>query len=231
MAKTAPTEDMARSRASRYELAKARDLGQRGEATAHAVRAGNIKTGIAAVADPRRGPDDPPDQRVLATVNRRVDILEHELAHGRISSAAYAEGRVLQALFERGGLSGGSTWSDGSRVDAEVAKELAIIRRIGDARAIEARLREAKSILGSLDLAIVRQVLGENRTYAQVRQTTDLINVAALAGANDWLPAGKGGKRAPSRGEVSARRVTYLAQRFRDALETLARESGRGERR
>ena len=220
---------MQKGRADRYELDQARDLGQRGGADKHAVRVGNAANATVAVPDPQPDAYGGPNQRVIATVNRRVDILEHERAHGRISNEAYLEGRIVQALFERTGLSGGSTWNDGSRVDAEVAKEIAIIRRVDTARAIEARVAALRNILGETDATIVRQVLGENRSYAQVTQT--LAVKSAAGGA--WLPLGKGGAVKPPIGEVRARRIAYIAQRFRDALETLAREQrrkGRGDR-
>ena len=205
-------------RIDRYDLAEARDLGQRGRPTTTK----NIETSTVAVEDPRPDRDSGPGQRVLATVNRRVDILEHERAHGRISNDAYREGRLVQALFERAGLSGGSTWSDGARVDAEVAKELKIIRRLDDSRLIGKMVDEIEKTLGAIDARIVRQVLGDNRSYAQVAQPLDLKSAAARAGAADWQPLGRGGWQKPARGDVRRARIGYVAQRFRDALETLA---------
>jgi hypothetical protein len=217
-----------KGRTDRYELDGARSYGQQGEPSKYAVRVGHVAIATVAVADPAPDPNGGPGQRVLAAVNRRVDILEHERAHGRISDEAYFQGRIVQALFERGGLSGGSTWHDSPRVDAEVAKELAIIRRIAGARAVEGKIEQLRDVLGTTDAAIVRQVLGENRSYAEVTQTLDLRTAAAeQGGTGNFVPYGKGGKRAPSRREVAARRISYIAQRFRDALETLARETRR----
>jgi hypothetical protein len=166
--------------------------------------------------------------RILATVNRRVDILEYELSHGRISEVAYGEGRLIQAIFERTGLSGGSTWNAGSRVDAVVAKELAVIRKVSDAKIIAAMVDENADLLGAIDAAIVRQVLGENRSFAQVSQTLDLKSAALRdPDATAWVPFGKGGKRAPSSAEAARRRIAYIAARFRDALESLAQRRRR----
>jgi hypothetical protein len=221
---------MRRGRADRYDLVEARDLGQRGEPP----KSRNIQTAMVAIADPAALPPpfDPKKpykgpQRFVATANRRVDILEYERSHRRIGNEAYLEGRIVQAVFERQGLSGGSAWNSGSRIDAEVAKEIAIIRRLDTARAIDARLDELRDILGDIDAKILRQVLGENRSYAEVEHSGLLKAAAARGGAEDWAPLGKGGVAKPAKAEVRARRVTYIAQRFRDALETLARATRR----
>ena len=200
---------MRQRRSDRYDLTEARDLGQRGEPVKHARKVGNVEAATVAVANPlwnvaAGGRHKPAPERVRATVNRRVDVLEYEHSHGRISAAAYNEGRVIQALFERAGISGGSTWRDGSRIDAVVAKELMLSRRCRDARLIAARMAKIGAVLGqkSIDVAIIRQVLGENRRYADV----------AL----------------PARLHTDTRSgIAYVAARFRDALETLARESRR----
>jgi hypothetical protein len=204
-----------KDRDGRYDLTNARDPGQRGEPVRHAVKAGNISPGLAAVI----APVDPFDLNVatttkkkkkgnepgniLATVNRKVDLLEWELSHRWITHAAYSEGRIIQGLFERAGLSGGSTWSDSSRVDAVTAKENAACKRLVDGNVIRILMAELRSILGAknIDVAIVRQVLGENRAYVDVE--------------------------IPQRPPIETRRdVAYVAQRFRDALELLARERG-----
>lgn len=195
----------AKGRADRYDLADARDLGQRGEPPSHARRVKNVEIDTVAILDPNPAYDGqgrPVLKRDLANVNRRVDILEYEHSHRRISVEAYREGRVAQALFERAGISGGSTWFQGSRVDAEVAKEIAVLRRITDARTIEWKMAELRDALGTVDSTIVRQILGENRKYADV-----------------VLPQ--------RRAENRERGISYIAQRFRDALETLAREARR----
>src|SRR5512136_2755133 len=74
----------------------------------------NVRTAVAAVPDPLE-----PGARILATVNRRTDILEIERSHGRISEAAYAVGRILQQAFERQARLGTSpAWNATGRVDA-----------------------------------------------------------------------------------------------------------------
>ena len=158
-------------------------------------RSFNAFTALIAVDDPipdkdgRRG-------RVLATVNRRVDILELERSHGRLSARAYTVGRIVQAVFERArGPGAGSQWREGDRVDAVVAQELAIIRSIEGARRAQAYIARIRGAIGRIDANILQAVLGDRKSYA---------DVSALRG------------RAGPRGAV------YFASRFRDALEDLA---------
>lgn len=165
-----------------------------------------MSVALVAVADPLPNSRGPAGQRILANVNRRVDILEWERSHARISDAAYFAGRVAQAALERANRGvGSSTWSQGSRVDAERAKELGIIRALESARMVEAHLRHLQVTLGKVDAAIVRQVLGDNLKYGDVRL--------------------------PGRSNVVSGYETYIARRFRDALELLGEEEiARGSR-
>lgn len=158
-------------------------------------RSRNAFTAVVAVEDPipdadgRRG-------RVLATVNRRVDVLEYERSHGRISDRAYAVGRIVQAVFERArGPGAGSQWREGDRVDAVVAQELAIIHAIQDARRVQIYVKRIRLAVGRIDANLLQLILGEHRTFA---------DVAAL------------------RGQAGREGTHYWAQRFRDALDDLA---------
>jgi hypothetical protein len=154
---------------------------------------------LVAVQDPLPNPTGPAGQRVLASVNRRVDILEWERSHDRISDAAYFAGRVAQAVLERANRGvGSSTWRQGSRVDAELAKELAIIHSLENGRKVEDHLKHLQTTLGTVDAAIVRQILGDNLKYGDVRL--------------------------PGRSKVVSGYETYIARRFRDALEFLGEE-------
>lgn len=221
---------MRKGRPDRYNLEEARDLGNR----AQPPRTKNIDPVTVAIPDPKAlpppfDPDKPykGPQRFIGTVNRRVDILEYERSHGRISNEAYLEGRIVQAMFERQGLPGGSTWTNGSRIDAELAKEMAILRRVDAAAAITAQLKKLRDLLGDIDTGILRQVLGENRVYAEVAQTRFLNAAAADGGVAEWEPLGAGGMVKRDGKTVRRERIAYVAQRFRDALETLARETRR----
>lgn len=78
--------------------------------------------------DPARTDPLGPKPQVRVAVNRRVDILEQELANKRIDEAEYRVGRLVQAVFERAmGRVGGGGWSQGDRVDAALAHELAVL--------------------------------------------------------------------------------------------------------
>jgi hypothetical protein len=157
-------------------------------------RSRNAFTAVVAVEDPiadcngRRG-------RLLATVNRRVDVLEYERSHDRITDRAYTVGRIVQAVFERArGPGAGSQWREGDRVDAVVAQELAIIRAIQGARLVQVYLKRIREAIGRIDANLLKQILGDHKSYGEV---------AAL------------------RGRANRAGTAYFADRFRDALEDL----------
>lgn len=176
----------------RYDLARAHEPAN---GRGLPPRSANAFTAVVAVPDPHQNPEGPGNERTLATVNRRVDILELEKSHGRISDAAYSVGRIVQAVFERAKGPGGTNWQGGSRVDAWAAHELAIIHGIEDARRITGWIERITRALGMIDARILRRVLGDRMNYAEVAAAT-----------------GKAGERG----------TAYIAQRFRDALEELA---------
>ena len=151
----------------------------------------NADTAIVAVQDPWGDGRE----RVLATVNRRVDILEHERSHGLISVGAYNMGRLIQAVLERLGKVAGSNWCGASRIDASMAQELNIVRSLDSAEKIQAWMEDVRGRIGMIDARLLRRVLGDRMSYA---------DCAALQGK-----AGERGK-------------TYVATRFREALEDLA---------
>src|SRR3954469_5398493 len=120
-------------------------------------RSRNAFTALVAVEDPHADPESGRKGRLIATVNRRVDILELERSHGRISDEAYCAGRLTQAIFERArGPGGGAQWLEkGTRVDAELAKELAVIRTLDDARVIQNHLDAMRRTLGMIDASLI----------------------------------------------------------------------------
>lgn len=162
----------------------------------------NAFTKLAAIQDPASGQGGTVPEargsrvRQLSAVNVTTDILEWELSHGRISDAAYSTGRLAQGIYCKArGPGVSSTWRAGHRVDAWVAKELAIIYAIDTARTIARYTGAIVRELGQKDANILRLVLADGKNYAEI---------AALNG--------RSGERGTS----------YFAQRFRDALETLA---------
>ncbi len=152
----------------------------------------NVPTAIVAVPDPYA-----PRERILAAANRRVDVLEEERAHGRISEAAYQIGRIVQAVFERARRpsGAGSQWAPRDRIDAGFAHELAIVLALEDAQKIKAYLGRIAATVGMIDARLLRHVLGDGLSYAQC---------------------------AAARGRGGERGRLYYAARFRDALEELA---------
>lgn len=148
-------------------------------------------TRAAAISDPFD-----PNRRLLATINIKTDILETEYAHSRISLAAHAVGRELQAKFEQMTQTGaGNQWNSGDRVDVYQQHEKHIVGKIELARKITKDFAWIRSILGEMDSKILRNILGDRLNYSQC---------AVLYG---------------KRGDRGAR---YIASRFRDGLEALA---------
>lgn len=147
-----------------------------------------IRTAIVAVDDPM----EPGGPRLLARVNRDVDVLESELSHHRIGTAEYNAGRKLQRAFEAASSLSGSNWQGGSRVDNQQAQAHVIERA---QRAVEA-IAAASAIIGRSGVAFLEPIL--LRGYS-------LSGYAARSGAR--------GSRAD---------VTRVADRFRWLLEQLA---------
>lgn len=175
----------------------------------------NVRTAVVAVDDPgeliqsesgRLTLRQESEGRVIAQVNRRTDVLENERSHGRLNDAAYTVGRIVQAVFERArGPGGGGQWREGDRVDAWLAHELGVIHGILRAEAIRSMVAKIRKAVGRIDANILQRVLGENCGFA---------DVASLVG------------------KANAKGPSYIAERFRDALDDLAEAfavKGRGE--
>ena len=151
----------------------------------------NADTTVAAVVDPYGNGKE----RVLATINRRVDILETERSHARISDAAYHNGRIVQEVFERANRLLGCNWLGGSGLDPAEARATKIEKSVENAERVRKLVERISARLGMIDTRLLRRVLGDRMTFAQC---------AALQG------------KAGDRGE------RYVAARFRDALEALS---------
>ena len=123
---------------------------------------------------------------------RRVDLLQWEHDHGRISHLALAAGRGLEEAFAFLHRSGGSMW--GERVDAPRGGDGAAVDAVEAARRVERVMERVERVVGPVDARLLRRLLGEGHDYA---------GAAALDG------------------RVGDRAKAYLAQRFRDALEEL----------
>jgi hypothetical protein len=194
------TETAARKPLGRYDLTGSHDPAN---GRAELPRSLNARTVVGAVVDPWGNGRD----RHLVTVNRRVDILEDEHAHGRISQAAYLVGREIQREFERyRGPTGGGQWCMGDRIDAARRAHEAVLSTIDVARRVLRLMHKLRRILGVVDAPIVQKILGEGKTYTEIA----FMRIPAVSRA---MPC-----------DVGRYEVAYIAQRFRDALETLANE-------
>ncbi len=122
----------------------------------------HLATAVAAVPDPLES-----GARILATVNRRTDILEIERSHGRISEAAYAVGRMLQQAFERQArLGSASYWSEVGRIDSGERHELAIGHAVDDARQVLALTGKVQDAVGVVGARFLRAIIGERVPFA-----------------------------------------------------------------
>lgn len=142
---------------------------------------------------------DPYDRqtKLAVSINRRIDLLEYEYSHRRLSHAAYTVGRELQSVFERASGRSASNWSQGDRVDAFSSKELQIISGLEKAGAVQAYMDRVICSVGQIGARFLRNVLSEGKTYTEL---------AAMRGQS-----GEAGKAA-------------AASRFRHLLEDLAED-------
>ncbi|WP_375453735.1 hypothetical protein [uncultured Methylobacterium sp.] len=148
--------------------------------------------------------DDPyePGKRVQATVNRRVDLLEDERSHGRISVSQYEIGRQVQAVFEKasGARSGSGVWGvlSGHEVPRDThglsSQEVSTIRAITDAQALKNLMTRIERAIGPVPTRMLRELLGGAGTF-------------------------KG--YAEARGMAGDRKASQVADRFRFLLEAL----------
>ena len=128
--------------------------------------------------------------------SRRVDLLQHEHDHGRLSAGALAAGRALEDVFAAAQRSGGAAW--GERVDTSFNGDASAANVADAARHVDRAMERVARLVGPVDARLVRRILAEGFDYA---------GVAAFDG--------RSGTRA----------VSYTAQRFRDALEELGEAS------
>lgn len=128
---------------------------------------------------------------------RRADLLQFEFDHGRLSTAALAAGRAVEDVLAAQHRSAGATsWAE--RVDTSPKGDALGVATADAARRAVAVMARVERIVGPVDAILIRRLLGEGYDFA---------GAAALNGRS------------------GARAVSYVAQRFRDALEELAEAS------
>lgn len=154
---------------------------------------GKVEIVTAAVEDPNPvGGEKLRRQRVAVNVAR--DPLEREHAYHRISTAAYQAGRTFERILEAAQIGGGSASLERSGGAGD--HEAVVAKSIDRAAAAVAAEYEARSACGQRGALILRAVLGDRQTFAQI---------AAAEGL--------GVKRGPTR----------IAAEFREALAGLAK--------
>ena len=146
---------------------------------------------LGAVADPY----EDGKIRIQVTIDRRVDILEEERSHKRISEAAYLTGRQIQALLEKLNHLGSVSWDGASRGDPVVARERRHKTIIENAAAVKALEAGIIGRIGMIDWRLIRRIVGDRTSFSDC---------------------------AAKEGKAGVRGTTYIAHRFRDALEHLA---------
>lgn len=153
---------------------------------------GKVEIVTAAVEDPNPvGGEKLRRQRVAVNVAR--DPLEREHAYHRISTAAYQAGRTFERILEAAQIGGGSASLERSGGAGD--HEAMVAKSIDRAAAAVAVEHEARSACGQRGMLILRAILGDGQTFAQI---------AAAEGL--------GVKRGP----------LLIAQEFREALFALA---------
>ncbi|MBB2959864.1 hypothetical protein [Methylobacterium sp. R2-1] len=137
---------------------------QHGAGLGRPARRQSADTTVGAVDDPLE-----PGKRLQATINRRVDVLEMERGHGRITVSQYEVGRQVQAILERasGARSGGGMWNASGSRDQVVAHELSVIYAIEDARLVAKLKGKIIRAVGVPGARFVGEVLTGRQTFGQ----------------------------------------------------------------
>jgi hypothetical protein len=160
----------------RYQQVRGTDLRAVGY-VGRPVPSQNARTAIAAVPDP-----EDPKRRILATVNRSVDILEEERGKGRIDEDAYRVLRLIQAIGEAAPGIRGSNWSRGDRVDVTRAHNEAVMAGVYHARRMVELEQHMLRRIGEENAAMLRAIIVDGLSF------------------RDWAKRnGRPGPRAPAR--------------------------------
>ncbi|BAQ43988.1 MULTISPECIES: hypothetical protein [Methylobacterium] len=171
--KAPPLVPLRRGTSSRRERDPRGDRYDRSGAYQHGAGVGRparpeaVPTAVVAIDDPHE-----PGKRLFAAVNRRVDILEDERSHGRITVSQYETARQVQAVFERasGARLGSGGWGIGGSRDQTIAHELQVIYAIEDARVIKALLGRVEKAVGTVGARFLKSVLADRQTFAQAAE-------------------------------------------------------------
>lgn len=125
---------------------------------------------------------------------RRVDLLQIEADHHRISPEALKAGNAIRDVLERQRSVTGQHWGD--RVDSSLRPDAASLRALEVSRQAASTMERVTRAVGPIDARIIRRVLGDGLSFEEL---------------------------AVAEGKAGARAVGYLAARFRDGLEEIGR--------
>lgn len=126
---------------------------------------GKVEIVTAAVDDPNPvGGEKLRRQRVAVNVAR--DPLEREYAYHRISTAAYQAGRTFERILEAAQIGAGSVSLERSGGAGD--HEAVVAKSIDRAAASVAAEYDARSACGQRGMLILRAVLGDRQTFAQI---------------------------------------------------------------
>jgi hypothetical protein len=160
---------------------------------------------------PSRG-RTPGPRRQRVAINARTDILEYEHGRGRLTPAAYATGRYIDALLEAAnGRRSGTDFGERQRARlSPLSLQHAMAARIDAGRAAGFLKEAMTQEIGSESSRVVVLVIGESLTFREIAR----MNARSEGKNCEAVPTGKGRDC-----ERAARRVGGL---FRSGLEDLA---------
>ena len=151
-------------------------------------------------------------RRSRVAINAQTDALEYEARRGRISAAAYAAGRYIDAVLEA--ASGRRTGREFGEADpagfSAFALQQALAARIDAARRAGALKDAITKEIGPESARVVVKVIGEGLSFRMIARI-------------DAMAAGKSREAAPTgKGRDNERAARAVAGNFRDGLERLA---------
>jgi hypothetical protein len=117
---------------------------------------------------------DRPGKSITVSRNRRVDILEYEFSHHRISREELWIGRLVQGVYERQqqNFSSRPRWEP--RVDASPLNDLWILHRLDDAKTAKTIEDWLIGQVGATGTTLLRKLLVDGLTYSDIAKSRRL---------------------------------------------------------
>jgi len=163
-----------------------------------------VRTAVGVVPNPLA-----PGSTIQVAINRRVDLLEQERSHRRISESAYLTGRQLQAVFERGVGAGLGEWNLDGGSGARANTDMQAVHGLMDAHATIHWQKRLHAAVGAIGAEFLRTSLAENLSFPELAERygqSGERGVAVIAGQWRWMMeqlatawAARGATAAPGR--------------------------------